>query len=224
MQRGPGHGEDRGWRRLLPFAGLYFTFGATLGFIGGGAPILLRERGVALAQIGLLQLIYLPLGLTFTWAIVLDRIRLPLLPHRIGWIAAMQLLSVALLIVLGQGEAWPVPLLFALALAISFAFATMDIALESLVVETVVPAQRPSVTTAKLFAASLGGIVGTGLLTACYGRFGWRASLVGLAVGRRRLPAAHAALSRGGPSPARRAVAEGRDTGRGCAPWRDTSC
>ncbi len=168
-------------RRLLPFAGLYFTFGATLGFLGGGAPIILRERGVALAQVGLLQLIYLPLGLTFTWALVLDRVRLPLLPHRVGWIAATQVLSVVLLIVFGQGETWPVPLLFALALAISFAFATMDIALESLVVETVPLAQRPSLTTAKLFAASVGGIMGTGVLTACYGRFGWRTSFSGLA-------------------------------------------
>ncbi len=180
---GRGHlWRGRMVRRLLPFACLYFTFGATLGFLGGGAPILLRERGVALAQVGLLQLIYLPLGLTFTWALVLDRVKLPFLPHRIGWIAAMQLLSTVLLIVLGQGETWPVPLLFAFALAISFAFATMDIALESLVVETVAAAERPRLTTAKLFAASLGSIVGTGLLTAGYGRFGWRASLNGLAV------------------------------------------
>ena len=54
----------------------------------------------------------------------------------------------------------------------------MDIALEALVVETVTVSRRAAVTTAKLCGASLGGMIGTGVLTICYARLGWRASLL----------------------------------------------
>ncbi len=158
------------------------SFGATLGFIGGGAPLILRDRGIALAQLGLLQLIYLPLGLTFLWAAVIDKHRIPRLPHRIGWIAAMQALGVASLLFMTAGENWPVTLLLVIAVAISFAFATMDIALEALVVETVPPQRRPMVTTAKLCGASVGGMLGTGLLAITYGRLGWQGSFLVVAI------------------------------------------
>ncbi len=83
-------GTLAGLRPLAPFFCLYVTFGATLGFLSGGAPLILRARGVELAEVGLLQLINLPVGLTFLWAPLLDRLHLPILTHRIGWIVAAQ--------------------------------------------------------------------------------------------------------------------------------------
>ena len=47
-------GASRAWRRarpLLPFFCLYITFGTTLGFLASGAPLILRARGVELAEI-----------------------------------------------------------------------------------------------------------------------------------------------------------------------------
>ncbi|KQT46552.1 MFS transporter [Methylobacterium sp. Leaf456] len=167
--------------RLAPFFCLSVTFGATLGFLASGAPLILRVRGIDLAEVGLLQLINLPVGLTFLWAGVVDRFRLPLLPHRLGWIVGMQAFGIALLAVLSFGEAWPLPALFGLALAIFFCLATMDVALEALVVETVEPERRPYVTSAKLGGASLGGIVGTGMLIAAYDRLGWQAVVLSVA-------------------------------------------
>ncbi len=60
------------------------TFGATLGFLSGGAPLILRARGLDLAGVGLLQIINLPVGLTFLWAVLLDRVRLPFLGRRLA--------------------------------------------------------------------------------------------------------------------------------------------
>lgn len=165
--------SDRGFVRLrreagllLPFACLYVTFGATFGLIGTGAPLVFRSRGMPLGEIGLLQIISLPVGLTFLWAPLVDRVRFPRLPHRLGWILASQVTSVFLLLVLSRGMTWPVAALFPLVLAISVAVATMDVTLEALVVETVPRDRRPAVTTAKLVGSSFGTTVGIGLVTA----------------------------------------------------------
>jgi hypothetical protein len=170
-----------GLRPLAPFFCLYVTFGATLGFLSGGAPLILRARGVELAEVGLLQLINLPVGLTFLWAPVLDRLRLPILAHRTGWIAAAQGAAILLLIVLSFGETWPLPALLALAIAACACVATMDIALEALVVETVPAAQRALVASAKLCGASLGGILGVGVLVGSYDALGWRGAVLACA-------------------------------------------
>ncbi|MET7244341.1 MFS transporter [Methylobacterium sp. EM32] len=168
-------------RPLLPFFCLYVTFGATLGFLSGGAPLILRARGLDLAQVGLLQLINLPVGLTFLWAALLDRVRLPFLGRRLGWIVAAQGATVALLAALSLGEHWPLPVLLALAIATCACTATMDIALEALVVETVPAERRAFIASAKLCGASLGGILGVGVLVGSYDTIGWPAALLACA-------------------------------------------
>ena len=170
-----------GLRPLAPFFCLYVTFGATLGFLSGGAPLILRARGVELAEVGLLQIINLPVGLTFLWAPLLDRLRLPILTHRIGWIVVAQGTAVTLLAVLSLGAHWPLPALLALAVAACACVATMDIALEALVVETVPAADRAHVASAKLCGASLGGILGVGVLVGSYDSLGWRGAVLACA-------------------------------------------
>ena len=174
-------GRLAGLRPLAPFFCLYVSFGATLGFLSGGAPLILRARGVDLAEVGLLQVINLPVGLTFLWAPLLDRLRLPFLSHRIGWIAAAQAASVLLLAVLSLGETWPLLALLALAIAACACVATMDIALEALVVETVPAGRRAFVASAKLCGASLGGILGVGVLVGSYDSLGWRGAVLACA-------------------------------------------
>lgn len=165
------------WRRLLPFACLYVSFGATLGFLATGAPLILRVRGVELAQVGLLQVVNLPLGLTFLWASAIDGVRLPGAPHRLGWIALMQALTVAALAALALSEQAPLLALLAIGVATSVCVATMDISLEALIVETVPPADRPSISSAKFCGASLGGILGAGVIVGSYERLGWVAAV-----------------------------------------------
>jgi hypothetical protein len=170
-------GTLRSLTRLLPFFALYVSFGATFGFLTTGAPLILRVRGVDLAQIGLLQVMNLPLGLTFLWAGIVDRYRLPRLPHRVGWIGLMQSLSVVLLLFLAASEHAPLVLLFALGTATTFCVATMDISLEALVVETVPGQDRIFVSTAKFCGASLGGILGAGVLAGSYEALGWQVAV-----------------------------------------------
>lgn len=170
-----------GLRALAPFFCLYMTFGATIGFLAGGAPLILRSRGMDLAEVGLLQLINLPVGLTFLWAAALDRFRLPFLDHRTGWIVAAQGATIALLIALSFGEGWPLAALLALAIAACTCVATMDIAVEALVVETVPAERRAFVASAKLCGASLGAILGVGVLVGSYDRLGWQIAVLACA-------------------------------------------
>lgn len=174
-------GFGAGLRPLAPFFCLYVSFGLTLGFLSGGAPLILRARGVDLAEVGLLQLINLPVGLTFLWATALDRVRLPILTHRVGWIAAAQVATAALLGILSCGEHWPLTALLVLAIAACACVATMDIALEALVVETVRTERRAFVASAKLCGASLGGILGVGVLIGSYDHLGWRLAVLACA-------------------------------------------
>ena len=150
---------------LAPFACLYASFGATFSLLGTGSPLVFRAHGMPLGEIGWLQLIALPIGVTFLWAPILDRVRLPGLPHRLGWIAATQLATVALLLALSRAIEGPIRVLFALALATSVTVATMDVALEALVVDTVSRERRPPVTTAKLIGSSIGTMLGIVLVT-----------------------------------------------------------
>jgi hypothetical protein len=150
---------------LFPFASLYIAFGATFGLLGSAAPLIFRARGMPLAEVGLLQIMYLPIGLSFLWASLLDQIKLPGLPLRVGWIVAGEVATVGLVLLLSLGEHWPVAILMVLALGTSMATATMDISLEALVVQTVPRERRPLVTTAKLCGSSIGGTIGISLAT-----------------------------------------------------------
>ena len=165
-------------RRLAPFAGMYAAYGATFGLLGGGAPLVFRAHGMSLRDVGLLQLMYVPIGIAFLWAPVIDRTRLAYLAHRKAWIVTAQGTTVLLLLVLSLATAWPVVAIFTLALAVSGAMATADVALEALVVETIEPAGRPLVTTAKLVGSSLGTMAGVGVVTAFPANLDLRTSIL----------------------------------------------
>ena len=166
----------------LPFAGIYTAYGATFGVVGGGAPLVLRAHGVSLYNIGLLQLIYVPIGLAFVWAPLVDRFAVPYLPHRIGWIIGGMGATAGLLALLGLAAApqagWAMAAIFALAAGVSVTMTTADIALEALIVETVASHRRPFVTTAKLTGSSLGTMIGVGLATAFPQRVGLPGALM----------------------------------------------
>lgn len=171
-------------------APIYLAFGAILGFAQAGLPVILASEGRPVESVGWVFLLYLPVGLSFLWASFVDRHNLPFpLPRaggrrggRRGWIVAMQSLAALILLLVATGREAAAPMLFAAGLASATAIATMDIALEALVIETVPAHRRPAVAALKIAAACLGGILGGGALVWCYDWLGWTGSHAALAL------------------------------------------
>lgn len=171
-------------RPWLAFGGIYAAYGATFGVVGGGAPLVLRAHGVSLDNIGLLQIVNLPIGIAFLWAPFVDRWRLPGLPRRIGWIGGGMMVTCTCLALLGVAIArGSVVLAIVCAMLVTAAMATADIALEALIVETVRADDRAFVTTTKLAGSSLGTMIGVALATATPEAVGLADAMVVVATG-----------------------------------------
>ncbi len=166
-------------RILLAINALYVGFGLIMGVVNGGLPAIMRNQGLSIASSGWLYLLYLPFGLTFLWAPLIDRLR-----HYGGldWIVSMQMLAVAALVVVAFVPASPWWLLFCLGLLASLAIATMDLALDALAVAQVAPDWRPVAAGSKLAALSLGAMLGGGVFVALFEQVGWQGAFLLLAM------------------------------------------
>lgn len=169
---GADHSGSR--RVMLAMGVLYVGFGVLAALLQGGLPPVLRARGLSVAQIGWTFALYLPIGLSFLWAPLVDRIRLPFLSPRISWIVLAQLATVAGLIAVAMLEHAPMALLFGLGLLVAVAAATMDLALDALAVELTNAQRKPMAASLKLAALALGSMIGGGVFVAVLGRMGWQ--------------------------------------------------
>lgn len=169
------------WAHLATIAALYVSLGAVLGFVQGGIGPILRGKGHTLASMAPVFALYLPFGVTFLWAPLVDRWRLPWLGRRSGWIVAAQGLAVLLVAVIALGGALPLAVLFGLGLATTLAVATMDVALDAWTVEHIAETHRGAASAAKVGGLSLGAVLGGGVLVGLYARLGWAGALLLLA-------------------------------------------
>lgn len=176
--------EGRGvhLRIMIAIGALYVGFGVMVGLLQGGLPPILRARGMPMAQIAWTFSLYLPIGLSFLWAPLVDRIRLPFLSPRIGWIVLSQLIAVAGLSVVAGSEHAALGLLFTWGLLIAVAVATMDLALDALAVEMTSEARKPMAASLKLAALATGSMLGGGVLVAVLERWGWATTFTVVAV------------------------------------------
>lgn len=195
---------------LLALNALYVGFGMIMGVVNGGMPTIMRSQGLSLASAGWLYLLFLPFGLTFLWAPLIDRLR-----RRSGdmsLIVTMQLLAVATLLLVASAAERPQWQLFCLGMLASLAIATMDLALDALAVQRVTATWRPAASGSKLAALSFGAMLGGGVFVALFERVGWQTAFVLLAVVLAalllpicllpRAPQAHAAQARPASLPA----------------------
>jgi len=161
------------WLPLAAVAALYVSLGAVLGFVQGGIGPVLRSKGAALASMGWVFALYLPFGLTFLWAPLVDRWTLPWLGRRSGWIITAQAAGVAAVVGIALGAALPVPALYALALAATLSVSTMDVALDAWTVEHIPASRRAAASGAKVGGMSLGAVLGGGVLVGVFPGLGW---------------------------------------------------
>ncbi len=119
-------------RRMLICVFTGFTSGLPLYVLFQLIPGWLRIEGVGLAEIGFFALVQFPYTWKFLWSPVMDRITLPFLGHRRGWMLVTQ---IALLISIGaMGFLKPDLSLWTVAylsIAVAFFSASQDIVLDA---------------------------------------------------------------------------------------------
>ncbi len=118
-------------RMLVAFL-MGFSCGVPLLLTSSVLQAWMTEQGVDLSVIGLFSLVGLPYTLKFLWAPVFDRFTLPLFGRRRGWLLAMQLVLVVVLICLGLTDPGRTPWLVALAaFFVTFFSASQDIVVDA---------------------------------------------------------------------------------------------
>lgn len=157
--------------KLALLSGLYFSQGLPFGFFTQALPVMLRDRGVSLVEIGLSSLLAIPWGAKFLWAPLVDRFG-----ARRAWILPLQ--AATALVLVGLGLAADeiarslVPLLVA-TFACNLLAATQDIATDAWAVELLAGDERGMGNAVQVAAYRVGMIVGGGALLVWIGALGF---------------------------------------------------
>ena len=130
--------------RTAAVALLSFSSGLPLGLVLIAIPDWMRASGVDIRVVGLLTLAQAPWTFKILWSPLMDRYTMPWMGRRRGWAAVSQVALLALTLWLaGVGDhadaAWIVG---ALALALAFASATQDIAIDAYAVDILRPEEQ----------------------------------------------------------------------------------
>jgi MFS transporter, PAT family, beta-lactamase induction signal transducer AmpG len=125
---------------MLP---LGFASGLPLALTSGTLQAWLTVAGVDLKTIGIFTLVGLPYSIKFLWAPVMDRVTLPWLGRRRGWMLLTDIAVAAGLAVMGligteSGPQW----LGVIAVAVAFMSASLDIVFDAYRTDVLLPAER----------------------------------------------------------------------------------
>ncbi len=173
-----------GSRRTASVSLLSFASGLPLGLIWIAIPDWMRSIGVDIRLVGLLTLAQAPWSLKILWSPFMDRYALPRYGRRRGWALVAQVgLLLLLLALAGVGHRTETPwIVGALALAIAFASATQDIAIDAYAVDVLRPEEQGVAVGARMAFYRAAMFVAGGLSITLAGRFSWPAVCIGLAV------------------------------------------
>lgn len=166
-------GRGLGWK-LGILGSLYLSQGIPNGFFRQAAPVIFRERGMSLEEIGLTALLYLPWAFKFLWAPLVDRFYSRKLGRRRSWIVPLQLLTAALVLLLATWD--PTSSLWILVLIIgliNLASATQDAATDGYAVELLSRSERGWGNGFQIGAFWLGFVLGGGVVLVLFQRLGW---------------------------------------------------
>lgn len=173
--------ERRRTLRLL--GGLHVSQYLSIAFSTTALVAILREGGVSLEQLGVLQALGLLWAVKFLWAPLLDRYGSPRFGHYRGWLLVLQpAIVVGLLGLVGLdpvGDLSALLLVTGLVMALS---ATQDVAADAIAVRVLDPADRGLGNGIQIAGGYLGNILGGGAVLVVYDRLGWAAAVLALAL------------------------------------------
>jgi MFS transporter, PAT family, beta-lactamase induction signal transducer AmpG len=132
-----------GNKRIALMLPLGFASGLPLALTSGTLQAWLTVAGVDLKTIGIFTLVGLPYSVKFLWAPVIDRLALPWLGRRRGWMLLTQITVAAGLALMGlvgteSGPQW----LGIIAIAVAFMSASLDIVFDAYRTDILLPAER----------------------------------------------------------------------------------
>src|SRR5262249_11356158 len=173
----------RSWRTASVVL-LSFSSGLPLGIVLIAIPDWMRSIGVDIRLVGLITLAQAPWSLKVFWAPLLDRYAPPGLGRRRGWMAVAQVaLCILGLALAGLGSHPDTPYVVgALALAIAFASATQDIAIDAYAVEVLRPDEQGVAVGARTAFYRAAMFVAGGASITLAGRYSWQVVNVALAL------------------------------------------
>ena len=164
----------RSWRTASVVL-LSFSSGLPLGLVWIAIPDWMRNIGMDIRLVGLITLAQAPWSFKFLWSPFMDRFVPPWLGRRRGWTAIAQVALFALsLLLAGAGHHPDTPwVIGALALAIAFAAATQDIAIDAYAVDVLRPAEQGVAAGARVAVYRAAMYVAGGLSITLAGRYSW---------------------------------------------------
>jgi PAT family beta-lactamase induction signal transducer AmpG len=168
--------------RTAAVALLSFSSGLPFGLVTIAIPDWMRTVGLDIRVVGLFTLAQAPWAFKMLWSPLIDRYVPPWLGRRRGWAAIAQLTLLVLTIALaGVGNHPETPwVVGAVALAIAFASATQDIAVDAYAVEVLRPDEQGVAVGARIALYRAALFVSGGLSITLAARYSWPAVDVGL--------------------------------------------
>ena len=160
--------------KVVLLSALYLSQGLPFGFFTQALPVLLRDMGRSLPEIGLANLLALPWALKFIWAPAVDRWWSPRLGRRRSWILPLQLITV----VTAAGIALLRPdedlsIVLGAFLIANLLAATQDIATDGLAVSLLSEGERGLGNGVQVAGYRVGMIIGGGVLLILFDHLGW---------------------------------------------------
>lgn len=173
----------RSWRTASVTL-LSFSSGLPLGLVWIAIPDWLRSSGVDIRVVGLITLAQAPWTFKFLWSPLMDRYTPPWLGRRRGWAAIAQAaLLLFILALAGLGNVAEMPwVVGSLALAIAFASATQDIAVDAYTVDVLRPEEQGVAVGARIATYRAAMYLAGGLSISLAAHLSWKLVLIGLAL------------------------------------------
>lgn len=173
-------------RRTAAVTLLSFSSGLPLGLVWIAIPTWLAQEGVDIKVIGLFTLAQAPWTFKFVWSPLMDRYALPVprLRGKLGWALATQVALLGLTLWLARLAVHPdsVWVIASVALAIAFASASQDIAVDAYAVEVLRPEEQGVAVGARTALYRAAMFTAGGLAITLAGTWSWPGVFVALAI------------------------------------------